>query len=224
MDIEKIYLLMRKHSIFKNADSAKLAKYITASNVAICEFSSGSEICSPLTKHVPLGMIISGKACVYSANDEKKVLIKTITEGVVFGIATLYGEDSPFPTRISAATSCKVLFISPEAVRALIENDKRVMRAFMTILSKKIVYLNKKINSLTAGSAEKRLSVFLAENAIDNVYTQTTSASAIATMLDIGRASLYRAFDKLEAEGFIERLEKTVIIKDKEAMLKRYSR
>jgi DNA-binding PadR family transcriptional regulator len=43
-------------------------------------------------------------------------------------------------------------------------------------------------------------------------------------MLDIGRASLYRALDKLEADGFIERKDKTLTLINEKEMLKRYSR
>ena len=169
-------------------------------------------------------MILDGKAGVYSADGGTKVLLKTVSEGAIFGIATLYARETPFPTRICAQKHCEVLFIAPDAVRSLIENDKKVMRAFMSLLSNKIVYLNKKINSVTAGSAERKLSVFLADNAVNGVYVQQTSASALASMLDIGRASLYRAFDKLENDGFIERNQKTIILKDETGMLKRYSR
>jgi len=224
MKMENIRKLIKKHPIFRNADDTVLSTHITESDVALCEFSQGSEICSPLSKEVPVGLLVSGKARVYSADAGNHVLLKSISDGVIFGIATLYSKDSPFPTRICAQKQCTVLFISPDAVRSLIENDKNVMRDFMTTLSTKIVYLNKKISSLTAGSTERKLSVYLIDNADNGVYEQNISASAIAAMLDIGRASLYRAFDKLEAEGFIERRGKTVIIKDEAAMLKRFSR
>ena len=152
------------------------------------------------------------------------MLIKTVSEGAIFGIANLYSENAAFPTRISAKKSCKVLFISPDDVRSLIENDPSVMRAFMAFLSEKIVYLNKKINSFTAGSAERRLTLFLADNAENDIYTSETSLSALATMLDIGRASLYRALDKLELEGLIERKDRSIILKDRDLLLKKYSR
>ena len=115
------------------------------------------------------------------------------------------------------------MFVSSDAVKALIENDKSVMHSFLCLLSNKIVYLNKKISSLTAGSAERRLSVYLSENAKDGIFTLTTSASALAAMLDIGRASLYRALDKLEADGGIERCGKSIIIKDLDIFSKKHS-
>ena len=107
-------------------------------------------------------------------------------------------------------------------MRALIENDKNVMCSFMTTLSTKIVYLNKKINSLTAGSAERKLSVFLADNAVSGVYEQKNSASAIAEMLDIGRASLYRAFDRLREDGFLQKDGRNLCLLDPDAMLDAY--
>ena len=223
MDIEKIHLQLKKHPIFKNAEPNNLKTYIKESSVALCSFSSDEDICSPLTDNIPVGLIISGKALVHSS-DGGKVLIKTVSEGAIFGIANLYSENAAFPTRISAKKSCKVLFISPDDVRSLIENDPSVMRAFMAFLSENIVYLNKKISSLTAGSAERRLSVYLSENAKDGVFTLTTSASTLAAMLDIGRASLYRVLDKLESDGFIERKAKTIILKNEKEMLNRYSR
>lgn len=224
MNIENIHELIKEHPIFKNADKELLAQYITLDDTALCNFHSGEEIYSPLSRDVPVGILLSGKARIYSADNEKTVLIKSISDGAIFGISTIYSEDSLFPTRICAKSACKVLFISNNAVKDLIENDKNVMRSFLCLLSNKIVYLNKKINSLTAGSAERRLSVFLSENSKDGVFSFTTSASALATMLDIGRASLYRAFDKLETDGFIERKDKTVILKNEKEMLNRYSR
>ena len=224
MNIEEIYELIKEYPIFKNAEQKNLIKYVTLSDTALCDFHAGDDICSPLSKDVPVGIIISGNASIFSADTEKKVMLKSISAGAIFGISTIYSEDSLFPTRICAKSSCKVLFISSNAVRSLIENDKNVMRSFLCLLSNKIVYLNKKISSLTAGSAERRLSVFLSENASDGIFTFTTSASALATMLDIGRASLYRAFDKLESDGFIERKDKTIIIKNEKEMLNRYSR
>ena len=224
MDINNIHEMLKEYPIFKTAEQENLIRYITRNDVALCDFHSGEEICSPLSRDVPVGILISGQARIYSADNEKKVLIKSISDGAIFGISTIYSVNSLFPTRISAKSTCRVLFVSSVAVKALIENDKNVMHSFLCLLSNKIVYLNKKISSLTAGSAERRLSVFLCENAKDGVFTLTTSASALAAMLDIGRASLYRVLDKLEADGFIERKNKTIILKNEKEMLNRYSR
>lgn len=80
------------------------------------------------------------------------------------------------------------------------------------------MYLNRKIMTFTAGSAERKLSVFLAENATDGVFTPTCSMSALANMLGIGRASLYRALDRLTDCGWIERRGKEIYVLDQDAL------
>ena len=44
----------------------------------------------------------------------------------------------------------------------------------------------------------------------------------LAGTLDVGRASLYRAFDKLSEDGYIIRSEKIIVIVNKEDMIKHY--
>ena len=208
--------------IFKDAEPENLEKYLCDGSYSEQSFFAGDEILSPSAESVAVGYIIEGKAAIISADGGKNVLLRTVGKGALFGVATLYSLDTPFPTRISAKSACRVLFIERNALKALIENDRAVNKAFLSFLGNRIVYLNKKINSFTAGNAERRLSLFLADNESDGVYSADISMSALADMLDIARASLYRAIDKLSAEGFIEKHDKTIILKDKTAMLEKY--
>lgn len=226
VSVELVYAYpeIKKNIIFKNAVDANVAKYIPSESFYFKDFAADEEICSPSTETVPVGIIVSGKASISSADGGRNVLLRTIGAGAVFGISTLYSEDETFPTKIYAKQHSKILFIEPSALRALIENDKEAMKGYMTFLNGRIIYLNKKINAFTAGSAERRVALFLADNETDGVYSSDVSLTALSDMLDIGRASLYRAFDRLEESGFIERAEKTIIIKDKRAMLDKYYR
>ena len=112
-----------------------------------------------------------------------------------------------------------MLFINGTSFRSLIENDSGALNAYLRLMSDKIVFLNKKISTLTAGSTEKKLAVFLAEHERDGAFPQSLSMSALADILNIGRASLYRALDSLEAEGLIIRDGKKIMITDKNALL-----
>ncbi|MBQ7383390.1 MAG: Crp/Fnr family transcriptional regulator [Clostridia bacterium] len=224
MNILEKYPKLKNNVIFKNASEENIRKFITEDKLDVRHFSAGDDICSPEQKEIPVSIIIDGTATVSSADCGRNVLLKTVSAGAIFGIATLYSAEAPFPTIVKAKTTCSVLFINAAAVRALIENDRAATVGFMEFLSNRIVYLNKKINSFTAGCAERRLSLFLADNESDGIYSADVSISALADMLDIARASLYRAFDKLEAEGFIEKQDKIIIIKDKQAMLEKYFR
>ena len=52
------------------------------------------------------------------------------------------------------------------------------------------------------------MALFLSKNSVNGIYSSKVSMSALAEMIDIGRASLYRAFDSLEDAGLIKRIDK----------------
>ena len=137
----------------------------------------------------------------------------------MFGVANLYANEMPFISVITAKSACRILFIDAEAFRALLERDTDAMRAYLKFMSQKIVFLNKKISTLTAGTTEKKLAFFLAENQHEGEFSSRIPMTAIAESLNIGRASLYRALDSLEAQGLIRRDGKTILIPDKDALI-----
>lgn len=223
MRLTEFYPDIKKHPIFKSSESAAIDKYITEDDFNVQKYRAGEEICSPCTSNNAVGVILRGCATVSSRDEDKNVLLRTMGVGAMFGIANLYAENIEFPTRIVAKSTCEVLFIKKDAIRELIENDKSTLKSFLAFQSNRIVYLNKKINSFTAGGAERRLSLFLLDNAVDGIYSADVSMSALAEMLDIGRASLYRAFDTLEAAGCIERKDKKTIMVDQARISEKYS-
>ena len=100
----------------------------------------------------------------------------------------------------------------------MLESNSLLMKNYLEFLSQKIVYLNKKISSYTAKSTESKVAYFLCENEVDDVVSTDMSFSDIAVMLDIGRASLYRALDKFESENLTKRDGKIITIQNKEKL------
>ena len=125
-----------------------------------------------------------------------------------------------FPSIVKAKKQTTILMISPEIFKKMINASPMLMNNFIGLLSKKIVYLNKKISSYTVGTSENKLAYFIYENEIDGIVSANMSFSDIAVMLDIGRASLYRALEKLESENLIKREGKTIAVLDKENLKK----
>ncbi len=222
MTIIDVYPDIKKLSIFKDTSDEALCRYITDEYFYLKSYSPSDEICSPYEDNDSIGVIVSGVAAINSSDEERSVLLSTISVGSIFGIANLYAKELDFPTRISAKNTCNILFIKKDALRELIENDKNTLKSFLAFQSNKIIYLNKKINSFTAGGAERRLALFLSKNAINGVYSSKVSMSALAEMLDIGRASLYRAFDSLEEAGLIKRTDKKSISVNKDLIYEKY--
>ena len=73
----------------------------------------------------------------------------------------------------------------------------------------RVVFLNKKISSLAGYTAASRLTMYLSENAktVNGICSVTLPCSLtdFAEYLGLGRASLYRTLDAMEAAGKIKR-------------------
>ena len=166
-----------------------------------------------------VGILIEGCAKVHPYGCEDKTLLKAMKIGEIFGIANLYAEDSYFPSVIIADKNATVLFIDGNAFKNFIENDMIALKNYLSFLSKKIVYLNKKISTFAAGSSECKLALYLIENSADGKLNPTLSMSALANALGVGRASLYRALDKLENAKVIKKDGTDIFITDSEGLL-----
>ena len=197
---------------------------IDAAQLSMPEFLQvprDSIILSPGQISDALYVLCEGHAVAYSADPDKHVLLRTFAPYEIFGISNLF-TDSPFATRIVAKTNCSVLVLHKPFLTYLIDHDSTVRYQYIAFLANKTLYLNQKISCLTAGSAEQKLAYWLDANASDGVVHMHIPMNALCTMLDIGRASLYRAFDKLEQDGFIIREQKTVRILNRDRMLHNY--
>lgn len=223
MDIYTIFPEIRKNRIFTNANETIVKKYLSGNSLIVSEFKAQDVIISPSTKVIKVGIVIEGKIEIFSPESTHKVLLKTAGKGNIFGIAGLFADEDYFPTQISAKTDTKILFVSPDAFRALLDADAVLMKNFLNFLSTRIAYLNKKIVSYTAGNTEQKLAYFIFENSPDGYFSTDVSISDIAVMLDMGRASLYRAFESLENEGIISRDGRSICVLDKEKLKKIYT-
>ena len=91
----------------------------------------------------------------------------------------------------------------------------------LSFLAGRVCFLNRKIQCFTAGSAERRLALWLLSEE-EEVITLPSSLTTLSDMLDIGRASLYRALDKLEGDGLIRRNGREITLLSQENILKKY--
>lgn len=220
-----ILLLLRDIPLFASADRALLESEIASGSFLLREYKSGQIIYSPQESERRMIIFSSGSASVYSADTTRSVLLRTVECGHILGVANLFSTES-FVSRVIAERKCKTVEISADNFGRILECDSAVMHNYISFLSEKICFLNKKIVCLTAGSAERKLSFFLSELASEknsDSFELPIPMNALAEVLNLGRASLYRAADKLEADGFIKRDGKSIILINKEKMLDFYS-
>ena len=215
-EVEKIF----SSPIFHGIDVAHALQIFEKQKCQVVDFEDGDLILSQNENTHKAGIFLLGEAIVTTADDSKNALLRFFTAGDFFGIANLFTNED-YVSSIRAKKKCRVFFFTEEAIRELLESDKTFLYNYLGFLTGRICYLNRKIRYLTAGSAERRLALYLSSFKSETVELDA-SLSSLSELLDIGRASLYRAFDTLISDGYIEKNGRTIHLLAPEAMNKDY--
>ncbi|MBQ8358255.1 MAG: Crp/Fnr family transcriptional regulator [Clostridia bacterium] len=205
--------------LFTGAEDSNLLKVLTEFDCPVVTVAPGGNIGADHPRC--LGVLLEGKAEIRSADSEKTVILRELNAPGVFGAASLFCEEDDPMSQIEAKVPCTVLFLGIEAVQTLLVWDGAFRNAYLGFLAKRVRFLNQKIRCFTAGSAERRLALWLTSEE-GRTVTVNTTLTALAETLDIGRASLYRALDKLEAEGLIRHEGRKITVLSQEDILKKY--
>lgn len=161
-----------------------------------------------------LGVIISGTVRITTSDGENRVILRDMSAGETFGAAALFGAGENYVSTIHAKSACAVVFIDEKTLEKLFMLYPQAARNYISFLSSKIRYLNRKIAELSLHGADARLLGYMKQQADKNgKIDMPASMSALAKTLGIGRSSLYRALEKLEANGLISKNENIWIIK-----------
>lgn len=215
--MENLTDILRNTPLFAGAAPKNLQKMLERPDCRVCEATTG---CSLVTGEKYLGVILLGRAQVCSNDEGRTVILRMLSPGDVFGAAALFCPEELPLSRIEAATPCTVLSLSGVAVRELMASDPAVLDAYLAFLAGRVRYLNRKICCFTAGTAPRRLALWLLSEEHDTVTLP--SLSALSDMLDIGRASLYRAFEQLEAAKLIAKSGRNITVFDRKRLSEYY--
>jgi CRP-like cAMP-binding protein len=152
-----------------------------------------------------LGLVLSGSIAV-TKPPSTRYAMNTLWPGDLFGAADLYDEDAAVVTVLTAQSPCRVVFFSRDLLETLVFGEKAAALNYIRFLTGRVRFLNEKIRGLVSDSAEEALKHYLAGNADSGrIVHLDGSMSKLADTLNIGRASLYRAFDALENSGSIRK-------------------
>ena len=164
-----------------------------------------------------IGFILSGECEVYKQRIKNKILIQTLKSQDSFGILTLFSEEE-FPTTIVAKKRSKILYIDKSSFLFVLNSFPVVAFNVMTFMAERIQFLNKKISTLSGATVEERVKQFLLIRSKEAGELFDFNASRVAESLNIGRASIYRALDKLIENDMIEIQNGKIFIKRQEAL------
>ena len=190
-------------------------------------FSAGDKIFPSEQTNDALCVLWSGQAQVFAnaPDPQRAALLRTMDAGAVFGVHCIFNSDIPPQSEIVAHKDCTVVTVPAHIWESVLVENPAVMAHYLRFLTKRIEFLNQKIRYLTAGCTERRLALYLTTQIPedDRATRLNVSAISLADLLDVGRASLYRAMDRLTSDGFLTRCGHDYTLHNREEMLSHYS-
>lgn len=202
--MEKAFL--SEHFLFRRVVPEQLAEVLSAASVA--SVSRGETVYDRTRFRRCLGLLLNGELQVR----KDALLISTLRQGEVFGAAALFGGGEEYPTTLIALSDCRLLLIPQETVGWLIRSSGEFAEDYAAYLSGRIRFLSARLDALSADRGEGKLARYLLTAGHGGGVTQ--SATQLCQRIGVGRATLYRAFELLEADGTIRREGKTIHVLD----------
>lgn len=178
-------------------------------------YLAGERVVTAGTHFAAIGLVTAGSLAVTRGGERRPVIHRTLLRGDTFGVSSLFGEEANFPTNVTAAEDATVLLITEADVRTLITHSPQIALRYVTLLTEKIRFLNTRLDTLAGRSAEERVAAHLLSHA--NGALGITK-SALASLLGLGRASLYRILEMFEEEGLIRSHRESIEVPDPEKL------
>jgi len=166
-----------------------------------------------------LGLVLDGTV---EARKPGGFVMTVLRPGSLFGAAAVFGGDDGYVSTLTATSECRVLLFPQPLLEDAMRADFVLAENYIRFLSGRVRYLNGLIGGLACPNAEGTLAHWLCGNLRqegDAFFADPgVSLIVLAQMLNISRASLYRALEGLERAGLVEREGRRIRVPDPGAL------
>lgn len=206
--------------LFRGLSREEMVRALEGADHYRRNYAKGQVIYRPRDYERSLGVLLSGTVEVTKEGDGgHAMIVSVLSRGEAFGGAALFNEREDYVTTLTAREAARILFFPQPSVSALIR-DPRIAENYIRYLCGRIHFLSGKIDSLIAGTGERKVAQYLLSQLEGGAEMLRLSCSLtdLAERLHMGRASLYRAFDHLSSEGILEKRGRTIQVLDLEKL------
>ncbi len=203
--------------LFAGVSPKQLSPLLENQAVKVEVFKKGDKV---FNDEIPsyFGFVIKGGVNI--TRPSSGVLVAAADQGKFFGLAPLYAGEKKYDCNYTASAESKILFIDKTTFGVIMLRFSSVTSALLSLLADEVYYLNNKIDTFTGGTAENKLAAYLLESfAGYKIMRLEISYTKLAVTLNIGRASLYRAFDTFINEGILEKDGKFIRLLNEEKLI-----
>jgi CRP-like cAMP-binding protein len=181
------------------------------------KISKNSYLFQPGDEATGFYYILGGKVRVFKMDENgREVEVVRLGAGEFLGEAIVLAADA-FPAFAQATTDSEVLFFEKQSFLKKLDKDPAAARFFLTLLARKCLTLNERIESLGLRTVRQRLAQYLLSQCQGEkacVIDLKIKKSDLARILGTIGETLSRNLREMQQEGLIKVQGKTIQITD----------
>lgn len=208
--------VLKQSFLFDGLTDNEILNIITPLEVEILHFEKNRTIFSPESYERKVGFVIIGECVVVKKRTGfDDIPLSIINIGGSFGILTCFTMHKEYPTYVISKQPSTVAFFKDDDIINLAKTNTTIAFNVIKFLGNRIDFLNDKITAFSSPSVEMKLvSYLLSEYREHNSLVLEINKAGLAHKLGAGRASVYRAIQKLKDAKIITTQTKKIIIND----------
>ena len=174
------------------------------------KYKSGSIILNKGDTTSYLFVLISGQVDAYIEEDDKRIVVNTITQGESFGeLAMLAGE--PRSVNIVAVKDCEVLVLQEDVIYKYLAASTQFAKNIIQRLAKQVIALTEDVTCFALFDVYHRLTRVLEQHS-DKGMTDRITQQEIADRVGSSREMVSRILKDLRTGGYISIENKRISI------------
>ena len=202
----------------KNFPENEIKSFLEKVNYTFLSYSKGEIIAIEESNCSKIGIITGGTVEVQKIFSSGKVItIGSLKVSDIFGEVIIFSNRNPSPATITASSNADVMFISKEDILKLCNLFPVFLNNFMSLLSNKILMLNKKLKNISYETLRQKIASYILDEyshqkKLDIILNYTRKE--MAEQLGIPRPSLSRELVNMKKDNLIDFSKNHIIIKN----------
>lgn len=154
-----------------------------------------------------IGIILNGAFEIQKIYPSGNIVTLTkLFSGDIFGEALIFSEHASYPGSGYCQKDSTIIYISRLSLVSLCQKNPNFLMKFMSLLSSKILFLNKKVTLLSFKTLRQKISFFLLDEfnkTKNNLIDLKMSKKNLAEYLGVQRPSLSRELIRMAEDNLI---------------------
>jgi CRP/FNR family transcriptional regulator, dissimilatory nitrate respiration regulator len=209
--------------LFTGLTQTEIQTFLSSTGYKLRKYSAGSMIAQSGEKVNEFLIVLSGTVKGEMVDFAGKVIkIEDIPAPGALASAFIFGKRNFFPVNVMAVTDCDIISISKASFLYLLKKDDRILVNFLDMISNRSQFLSEKIRFLNFRTIRGKLAQYILNlpgNSSGAVRLDRTQFD-LADYFGVTRPSISRALSEMEHQGLIRADGKSVIISDRQGLLR----